>query len=413
MYLYTHLLVAPVPFLKVGNELYIEAQTRQGIRRWLDNFETLVFAAPVIPDGLAKKRKEVQWLPIDDLKGRFCMEPLPWAYRPDQFLKQLPATISTLNRLIRNSRYLQFNISGFWGDWAGVAAEIAIYHNLKFAVHTDRVEHEVLLRLLSQYSFFKRLYLKLNSSLMQLWHRRIISRCHLGLFHGMDTYSIYSKWMKITRDYGGNICCIHDILDGDGFSDELKFSLQVNNCEENKVLNIFYAGRIIEAKAPFDWLGVLELLNKRGLNYFARWIGDGNLYQNFILSIKEKNLQGSVEAPGFLFDRNRVGKMYRDADIFLFTHITPESPRCLLEALRFGVPIVGYESEFAKDLICRHGGGLLVPVGDIVKLSCAVEKVISDKNLLKDLKERAFDDGKKFASDAVFLERSKLIKKYL
>jgi hypothetical protein len=46
----------------------------------------------------------------------------------------------------------------------------------------------------------------------------------------------------------------------------------------------------------------------------------------------------------------------RRAHVFVFTHVTPESPRCLLEALVSGSPIVGYKSAFAEEVTTGRGG---------------------------------------------------------
>jgi len=48
----------------------------------------------------------------------------------------------------------------------------------------------------------------------------------------------------------------------------------------------------------------------------------------------------------------------------LFTHVTPESPRCLVESLTCGTPIIGYQSRYCEDLVKDFGGGTFVPVQD-------------------------------------------------
>jgi len=67
-------------------------------------------------------------------------------------------------------------------------------------------------------------------------------------------------------------------------------------------------------------------------------------------------LREVVDFPGFLSDRSELLEKLRLAHMMLFTHVTPESPRCLLEALICGTPIVGYANGFAKDLTAGRGG---------------------------------------------------------
>lgn len=408
-----HLLVLPVPFRQQGDELLIEAQAHHGLHRWLDSFETLALAAAVIPEYLAIERREVQWIRPDPvILERVKFVPLPWAYRPDIFVRHLPATIGILASLIDKSRYLQFGIGALWGDWAAVGAEIAIRKHRKFAIHTDRVEHEVILRVSKdQKKQGRKLRVRMESSLMKTWHKRIIQKCDLGLFHGMDTYQAYRPWMKDVKR-GFAVHNIHDIHD-EGMDDATDAKYFPTEIESVGCLRILYAGRIAPEKAPEDWLKALGKLSEIGVEFQAVWAGDGPLRDTFIRHLCDNNLSGLVNAPGFISDRSQIAQLYRQADLFVFTHITPESPRCLLEALKFGVPIVGYDSAFARDLISRHGGGVLFPCGDWEALAHGVATLVADRDQLMSLKEKAARDGKCFTSQAVFSERSKLIKKYL
>ena len=180
----------------------------------------------------------------------------------------------------------------------------------------------------------------------------------------------------------------------------------------DNAVSIFYAGRFVSDKAPLHWIGVLKTLHRAGIQFHAVWAGDGPVRGEFELQVKEFGLQALIDTPGFVEDRSQVASYYRSADIFLFTHVTPESPRCLLEALRLGVPIVGYDSAFARDLVSVHGGGVLVPCGDQVALAEAVRALINCPAQLNQLKSRALQDGARFTSKAVFEERSRLIKAY-
>jgi len=103
----------------------------------------------------------------------------------------------------------------------------------------------------------------------------------------------------------------------------------------------------------------------------------------------------------------------RDAHIFLFCHITPESPRSLIEALALGAPIVGYESAFAQDLIAQHGGGKLVSLKDVAALSTTVIGLAQDRGTLSSLIGQAADDGAPFDAKSVFQHRSAMIREYL
>ncbi len=409
------LLVLPVPFRIINGKIHVEFQAHHGIRRWLDSFDRLIIAAAVVPEFIALNLTEMAWLPVDDLSSRVEFVTLPWAYRIDKYIWNFLKTASLLNKLIDDCNYLQFAIGGLWGDWAAVGAIVAQIKKRKYAIHTDRVEHEVIVRIERESGYLRRARIAIESQLMKSWHWIIIRNCNLGLFHGMDTYNVYQKWMN-KKGNKNHAYCIHNIHD-EGLHSESKTSIDTHdntNLNPNKVndLSILYAGRFDATKAPLQWLKVIHNIIMNNYYIQAIWLGDGDVRKEFEQQAETLNLRSVVKTPGFINDRTTVAQYYRSADIFLFTHITPESPRCLLEALRFGVPIVGYESDFARDLINKNGGGILVPVGDIAALVVAVESVIKDRDLLRKLKKSALEDGAQFTSKAVFEERSRLIKSY-
>jgi glycosyltransferase involved in cell wall biosynthesis len=96
----------------------------------------------------------------------------------------------------------------------------------------------------------------------------------------------------------------------------------------------------------------------------------------------------------------------------VFTHVTPESPRCLLEALISGTPIVGYESKYSSDLTTELGGGSFVPMHDWEALGRRIAELVANRAELKSLIREAALNGKRFNDKAVFAERSGLIKQF-
>src|SRR4051794_27808054 len=152
------LLVLPVPFLVRGEELFFEEQACNGLNRWADHFERVVVAAPVIPEPLAAGIPSLLWKDTARLesRGRIKLLGLPWAYRLPDFIKHYRVTRARLRAAIAESAHLQFAIGGLIGDWAGVAASEAIRQRRRFAIHTDRVEHEVLREVTRKSSRLKR-----------------------------------------------------------------------------------------------------------------------------------------------------------------------------------------------------------------------------------------------------------------
>jgi glycosyltransferase involved in cell wall biosynthesis len=98
-------------------------------------------------------------------------------------------------------------------------------------------------------------------------------------------------------------------------------------------------------------------------------------------------------------------------DVFVFCHKTPESPRCLIEALQCGLPIVGYESAYPSDLIRRNAGGLLTRPNDPIDLAQTLKRLASNHPAsLVSLWERALRDGVTFSAENVFQHRAQLMR---
>lgn len=163
-------------------------------------------------------------------------------------------------------------------------------------------------------------------------------------------------------------------------------------------------------KGTRDWLDVLEHLANMRIAFQAEWLWDGPDLATMRARVKAGPLEGHVALPGFVSDRKRVLTALQEADLLLFCHQTPESPRILIEALASGCPLLGYHSAFPEELIARHGGGDLTPAGNTEELAKAVAALSHDRRRLSDLMGRAARDGAEFDAASVFAHRAEIIR---
>jgi glycosyltransferase involved in cell wall biosynthesis len=181
-------------------------------------------------------------------------------------------------------------------------------------------------------------------------------------------------------------------------------------------VRIIYIGRVHEMKGPWQWLDVVQNVMEEfhgTREVKAEWIGDGPLLDDMRLAVTTRGLAGSVSFPGAEMDREKLLDRLRDADLFVFCHLTPESPRCLVEALMSGLPILGFESAYASDLLDGRPGGILVPLNDNAALSQAVVDCIQRPAHVRNMALTARALGTTFSDVAVFRHRSDLIKEFL
>jgi glycosyltransferase involved in cell wall biosynthesis len=391
------LLVLPLRAYSVDGAIFIDEQACRGLSKWLDNFPAVVLACPTTSsDQIPPATAPIAPLLAD---GKLEFHPLPCAYSPPQFVRHLATTVWKLRSLIKSSRYLQFAIGGFWGDWGSVASVLAATSQRPYAVWTDRVESEVIRFQSQSKRGIRRAAGLLTVRLTQLLERAVIRRAGVGLFHGMDCYTAYAG-------YSRNAHLVDDIhFDKESHVSEQELSQRFTGTGP---LHFIYAGRAHRDKGIYDWIEVLSLLATQGRNFQATWFGDGPELEKARAMVIEKSLGATINMPGAISHMEMLQAM-KSADAFVFCHKTQESPRCLIEALACGLPLIGYHSEYASHLINQNEGGHLSVPNDIASLTATVADMF-DGDRLRELSKRAARDGLQFTSASVFKHRSDLIK---
>jgi colanic acid/amylovoran biosynthesis glycosyltransferase len=401
----TLLLYAPVPLYRGKNGFLLEDQACNGLRLWSKHFGKVIVMHPV-----ETGEPPPSWIPLEQAQidpERVEIIPLPTAYRPDQFFRHLPETRRRIRDAISRAHFLSFAIGGLFGDWGSVAAWEAHRMNRLFAVWTDRVESRVeRVEAREGKTWRRRLRAAVTHRPMAALERFIIGRATVGLFHGSETFAAYAPLARAAE-------LVHDIhLSA---RDHITQEQLQDKCGRARSgpLRLCYLGRADTMKGPTDWLEVMLGLKKRQVDFRAQWLGDGEHLESMRQKTASLGLQDHVEWPGFVRDRQLIRDTLRDAQLFVFCHKTPESPRNLIEALTSGTPIVGYDGAFPRSLIEEHGGGLLCSMGDTEALCSVVTELAGDRARLASLMRNAALDGSPFSDEQVFDERCRLIRQHL
>ena len=403
------LLVVPVSLRLADGKTFLEIQACNGVERWAESFSSVVFAAPVIPEDMAAKETSTVWRDVDELNCRARAEfvPLPWAYRYSDFAATLYRTRKVLRGLVERTRYLHLSLSGFAGDWAAVAAIEARKLGRAYACHTDRVEFSVQLAMEPRPSVKGLVRAYVEYPLIKYYQRHVIKTCAVGLWHGYDCYRVYSKMCS-------NNFLVHDIhtkkadyVGWDAVEDKAQRVLH------EKPLRVVYTGRASGMKGPLDWVRSLAYARDYGADFRAAWVGDGPLLEDMKRLAHDLDLDGIVAFPGFVEERRRLLEFLRDAHVLVFTHLTPESPRCLIESFVSGTPIVGYENAYAQDLLEGYGGGAFVKLRDAAGLGRLIVQLDQDRPRVAELIRQAGKNGARWNDEEVFKHRSDLLKQNL
>lgn len=402
------LLVTAVPLRRRHGRISLDDQTCDGLERWGQHFDRVVYAGIEEQPG-REEGSSTTWREIRDLTcaDRITMVPLPNAYRVQDFSSHYGSTRALLGEMIGRSRYLCFTLGALVGDWGGVAALEAMAQRRDYAVWFDRVEHEVVRRTLGGMRLRRRVKEYVSLPLMVRYHRHLIRRSALGLFQGQDCFQAYAAHSR--RPF-----CVYDthLMQEDmiGASDLAAKSAAI---EGGAPLRLVYVGRASAMKGPFDWLDAVAGARRAGVRLTATWFGDGPLLEEMRAGIASRGIADCVTLAGFEGDRSRLLRAMREAHLFLFCHTTPESPRCLLESLACGTPLVGYGSPYSEDIAGRDGAGALSPMNDPEALSRLVVGLDRDRAGLADRVRVAARVGSRFDAAALYGRRADLLKRYL
>jgi glycosyltransferase involved in cell wall biosynthesis len=402
------LLDLPVPFRRINGDLWVEAQVLNGLRLWSENFARLTVTAPVLPDAQSDE-PGFDWANPEQLlaKGGVQLVALPWGYKHFDHYKLAGQVRQTLGSLVDSHRYLCLSNVGGFGAWSNLAVDWAIARRRPYSLWFDNVAHEMPRDPPRSVLHAAKQWLDLQYSKRKTFHA--IRHASLGLFHGLTVYEAYAGMCPQSA-------LVHDIHCGPGDAitdDQLrqKVAAQVSAPR----VRIGYAGRVHPIKGPFDWIDVLQGLAERvGSDAFeATWYGHGPAFEEARERTQAAGLDGCVRFAGHVRDRETLLGSLRELDIFLFCHLTPESPRCLIESLISGTPLLGYESAYARDLVGDRGGGAFVPIGDRRGLTDRLERLVRDRSALGRLATEAATARAIFSDEAVFRHRSDLIKQHL
>jgi glycosyltransferase involved in cell wall biosynthesis len=404
------LLVLPLAVRVVDGRVLYDLQSRDSLERFLNSFETAVVALPLLDEAKVAAMGSYVWVPVDGLLDRVQFVPLPGLGSPLAFLRDLGPTARLLRRCIDATKYMMLALGGGNGgleyDWAAVAAEQAIRAGRKYSLLTDGVSFESFRQSADAEKGLARLPRRLKKrlwgELVRRWQTRLVSRCDLMFCNGMTTFEAYSPLCR-SPDVPRKI---HDFQIGpEKYLDEVRVGRKCRDVLERADLRVCYAGRVLPQKAPLDWVRAVREACDRGAAIKAVWMGDGTLMDEMRREVDRLGLGGVIDLPGFVSDRDRVIDVQRESDLMMFTHVEPESPRVLIEALMSACPIVGYDNSHPSNLISAHGGGVMTPMRDPRALGAALAELAADRARLADLVRRAWLDGARFNSDDMSRDR--------
>lgn len=149
---------------------------------------------------------------------------------------------------------------------------------------------------------------------------------------------------------------------------------------------IGFIGQMIPRKGIPDLLEVFDKLYRDDNALKLQLLGDGRQRPELETMAAGQASAGAIEFLGFRSDRLRLLSGF---DLFVMTSSLEGIPRCMMEAMSVGVPVVAYDIPGVDKLVNHGETGLLAPFGNKEALVQCCRRVLGDSVLADKLRRNA------------------------
>jgi glycosyltransferase involved in cell wall biosynthesis len=141
-------------------------------------------------------------------------------------------------------------------------------------------------------------------------------------------------------------------------------------------------GHLIKRKNIDDMISAFDFLWRKKPNVNLILVGEGPRRKELETYAKSLPSGNHVHFLGYRRDRLRI---VRELDIFSMTSSLEGIPRCIMEAMGLGVPVVAFDIPGVDWVVESGKTGLLVPFGDVHALSDAWELLLENPRMREEM----------------------------
>lgn len=172
--------------------------------------------------------------------------------------------------------------------------------------------------------------------------------------------------------------------------------------EENRGKVIINVGRLEKQKNQLSLIDAFAQLAEQNKDYTLEIYGEGTLREQLQQKIAEYHLQQRITLCGNVDDL--ITKM-RGASLFVLSSLYEGMPNALMEAMALGLPVISTDCPCGGPgtLIKSGKNGILVPVNNTLKLTKALELMISDDDYAMKLGKQAKKIKQDFNPQQIFV----------
>ena len=213
------------------------------------------------------------------------------------------------------------------------------------------------------------------------WKLRLFIRLGLFALKFVDKVAPLSEQLVFDlKRYGIKDKQLHFIENGVDLTELAPYrkTIPAKDFSAGSGLHLGYIGQLIPRKGLADLLQAFNLLWQRFPDSKLTLIGEGSQRSELEALAKTLPAASAISFLGFRGDRI---VLLKDFDAFALTSSLEGIPRCLMEAMAVGVPVVAYDIPGVDQLITHESTGLLAPLGDWQQLANHLIRLAAEPEL--------------------------------
>ncbi|EIW90353.1 group 1 glycosyl transferase [Alishewanella agri BL06] len=213
------------------------------------------------------------------------------------------------------------------------------------------------------------------------WKLRLFIRLGLFALKFFDKVAPLSEQLVFDlKRYGIKDKQLHFIENGVDLTELAPYrkTIPAKDFSAGSGLHLGYIGQLIPRKGLADLLQAFNLLWQRFPDSKLTLIGEGSQRSELEALAKTLPAASAISFLGFRGDRI---VLLKDFDAFALTSSLEGIPRCLMEAMAVGVPVVAYDIPGVDQLITHESTGLLAPLGDWQQLANHLIRLAAEPEL--------------------------------
>ena len=174
--------------------------------------------------------------------------------------------------------------------------------------------------------------------------------------------------------------------------------------KDKKEINFLTVARLEKEKDLETAIRAFKRAIDSGVKAAFTIVGDGSQRKNLESLSKNYNLQSKIYFVGW---QNNLEDYYENADVYISTSLFEGYGMSVVEAARFGVPLILSDAGIAHDFFKNNEGAFVCKPKDINSFAEAMIKLASDQTLREKMGQMA-----KTAVDERWVEKNQYLEKY-